>query len=246
LVLVLFLGFDTVPSDQAQVEKSRALNFETAELESMVQASTKALPADEATFFRTYENMARTAESDTARIAALEQLSAAWFQRGGFAEAGYYAEKIAEIEPSALNWEAAAMTFWNCLRSDLAIDTRTICRSHADQCFQNAISLDPDNVTYRINLAVCNATMPPSDNPMKGIQSLLSLSEKYPENTSVLFWLAKFGLDTGQTDKAIARLQKALEIAPDERRLHCLIAEAYSQIGDSVNAERHMADCNED
>ena len=245
-VLILFFAFDTVPSDQAQIEKSRALNFETVELESMVQASTQALPADEAAFFRTYDNLVRTAQSDSARIAALEQLSAAWYQRGGFAEAGYYAEQIAEIEPSAMNWEAAAMTFWNCIRSDLDLESRTICRSHAEQSFQNAISLDPENVTYRVNMAVCNATLPPSDNPMKGIQSLLSLNEKYPENTSVLFWLAKFGLDTGQTDKAIARLQKALELAPDERRLHCLIAEAYRQNGDSANAERHMVECNED
>lgn len=242
----MFLGFDTVPSDQAQIEKSRALNFETAELEGMVQASTAALPADEQTFFRTFENIVRTSTVDSARIQALEQLSAGWYQRGGYAEAGYYAEQIAELAPSALNWEAAAMTFWNCINADLEMTTRTLCRSHAEQCFQNAISLDPENVTYRVNLAVCNATLPPSDNPMKGIQSLLSLNEKYPENTSVLFWLAKFGLDTGQTDKAIARLNTALEIAPDERRLHCLIAEAYSQIGDSANAERHLAECNED
>ena len=209
-------------------------------------SSRSSLPPDEATFFNTFENIARQSDNDSAKIQALEQLSAAWYERGGYAEAGYYAEQIAELSPSALNWEAAGMTFWSCIRSDLAMDTRTVCRNHAEMCFQNAISLDPDNVNYRINLAVCYATLPPENNPMKGIQSLLSLNEQYPENTSVLFWLAKFGLDTGQFEKAIARLQKGLEIAPDERRLHCLLADAYMQSGDSAAAERHVAKCNED
>ena len=111
---------------------------------------------------------------------------------------------------------------------------------------EKAISLDPQNVTYRINLAVCYATMPPEDQPMKGIMSLLSLNEKHPENISVLFWLAKFGLETGQTDKAIGRLQTALELDPEQRRLHCLMASAYRQKGDEATAATFEAKCVED
>ena len=246
VVLILFFGFDTVPSDQAQIEKSRALNFETAELENHVKSSTESLPPDESTFFHSYENIVRSAESEEMRIDALEQLSAAWYDRGGYAEAGHFAQLIAETQSSADNWEAAAMTFWSCIQSDEDIEIRRICRDHAEECFQNAISLDPENINYRINLAVCNATLPPQDNPMKGIQSLLSLNEKYPENTSVLFWLAKFGLDTGQTEKAIARLQRALELDPDQRRLSCLMAVALRQSGNEAEAQTYDAKCNED
>ncbi len=246
VLAILFFGFDTVPEEQAQVEMSRALNVEAAELQSLVDAAKASIPADEKTFFNTYENIARSASSDSARIDALENLSAGWYRRGEFAVAGYYAEQIAEMDPSALNWEAAGMTFWSCINSDLETDVRTMCLSHAETSFQNAISLDPDTVNYRVNLAVCYATLPPQDNPMKGVMSLLELNRQYPENTSVLFWLARFGLQTGQTDKAIGRLQKALELEPGEKKFICLLADAYQQAGNTAAAEEYAAKCQDD
>ncbi len=243
---ILFFGFDTVPKEQAQVEKSRALNVETAELQTLVDEARASIPPDEKSFFNTYENIARSAQTDSARIEALENLSAGWYQRGEFAVAGYYAEQIANIEPTALNWEAAGMTFWSCINSDLDTELRTMCLSHAETSFQNAISLDPENVNYRLNLAVCYATLPPQDNPMKGVMSLLALNSEYPENTSVLYWLARFGLQTGQTEKAIGRLQTALELEPGEKRFICLLADAYQQAGNQAAAEEYAAKCQED
>jgi len=60
---------------------------------------------------------------------------------------------------------------------------------------------------------------------MKGIQLLLELNRSNPENVSILYYLARFGMRTGQYEKARERLEKALSLDPAQRRLHCLMAD---------------------
>ena len=71
---------------------------------------------------------------------------------------------------------------------------------------------------------------PQPDTPMKGIQLLLELNNKNPESVQVLYHLARFGIQTGQNEKAIARIEKGLSIEPDNKKLICLAAKAYRAV----------------
>lgn len=245
LVVLLFFGFETIPPEQRLVEKSRALSFEPADLTNAINAAKQSLDAEEASYFRTLENIVTNAQTDSQRVVALKKLSGAWFDREDYIPAGYYAERVAEIENTEESWSVAGSTYAYALTTstDISRELKDIARKKAVQAYQNALSINPQNVAHRVNIAICYTEHPPAQNPMKGIQDLLALSEEYPQNTAVLYHLARFGMRTGQFDKAIGRLQTALEIDPGEARVHCLLAQAYAETGRDDKAARHAELC---
>lgn len=232
LVLLLFFGFDRVPSEQKLVEKSRALNFETADWTGILREAEDRIPQESLAYINTLRNVVENSPVDSQRISSLKQLSGAWFRLSEYTVAGFYAEQAAREENSEESWAIAGATYAYTLSSDADQEIKDVALRAAERSFENAISLNPDNVDHRINLAICYAEHPPAENPMKGIQSLLSLQREHPDNTSVLFHLARYGMQTGQYDRAIERLESALEINPSEQRVICLLEQAYRETGD--------------
>lgn len=247
LALVLYFGFDTVPSQQRLVEKSRELNFETADLSNLIRDARSALGDEQSAYIRTLENVANNAQTDTQRVDALQRLSAAWFDLSHYTVAGHYAEQVADILNTEESWSIAGSTYGYGLSSDEVGDKeKDIAREKAEMCYMNALSLNPDNIEHRINIAICNAEHPPKGNPMKGIQELLALNEEFPQSTAVLYHLARFGIQTGQYERAIERLTTALRISPEEKRLHCLLALAYNEANEPALAAEHEELCAQD
>jgi tetratricopeptide (TPR) repeat protein len=239
LVALLYFGFDTKPPKQRLIEKSRAGDVELQETINAVRQAKARLPEDLRKQFQGLENVIEGSDKDTVRLNALKQLSALWFDYGAYVPAGYYAEQVAESAQSAESWAIAGSTYGAGMQGP---ENASLAASAAIRCFENAISLDPENIDYRINLAICYAEQPPASDPMRGIQSLLELNRTHPENTSVLFHLARFGMRTGQFDRAKERLETALTIAPEEQRLHCLMVELLEEIGQS-GVEMHREKC---
>jgi predicted Zn-dependent protease len=120
---------------------------------------------------------------------------------------------------------------------------RAFCTNNAVEAFENAISLNPSNISHQVNLALLYAENPPSDNPMKGITMLLDLNREHPENVLVLNNLARLAIRTGQYDRAIERLEKARSIEPDNANTSCLLAQAYEGSGNTEQAEAFGEQC---
>ena len=118
------------------------------------------------------------------------------------------------------------------------------CKGRAIKAFEkcNIIGL-LKKLEHHTNLATVYADYPPEDNPMKGILMLLDLNKKHPDYVPVLNNLARLGLKTGQFDKAISRLEKALEIDPENAKAHCLMAQVYEAKGDSDKAREFTEKC---
>jgi tetratricopeptide (TPR) repeat protein len=243
LVIVLYFGFDTVPSEQKLVEKSRALNFETADVSNLIRDARNDLGDEELAYIRTLENVANNAQTDTQRVDALQRLSGAWFDLEHYTIAGHFAEQLAEIQNTEESWSIAGSTYGYGLTMDAANAVKDIARERAEICYMNALSINPDNIEHRINIAICNAEHPPPANPMKGIQELLALNKEFPESTAVIYHLARFGLQTGQYERAIERLKTAIRINPEENRLHCLLVVAYTESGSPELAAQHEEQC---
>ena len=243
LILLLFFGFNTKPPKQRLLEKSRSQDVELQETQNVVRESKTALPADLRKYIQGLENIVEGAEVDSNRIEALKLLSSAWFDQKAFVPAGYYAERVADIVQTAESWAIAGSTY--AAEFSLGHDPEDVdlAMAGAVRSFENAISLDPENVDYRINLAICYAEQPPATNPMKGIQSLLELNRSYPENTSVLYHLARFGMRTGQYEKAKERLETAFRIDSTERRVNCLMAELLEEMDQLESIEKFQMAC---
>jgi tetratricopeptide (TPR) repeat protein len=243
LFVLLFWVFDTISPDQKKEEGKRALDFVTTDIINIQQDAKERLETQSRNVIESLEFTELSVSTDSARINALKDLSSAWFQLKEPAIAGYYAEQVATIDSSDVAWSIAGTTYAYGLQ--LYAENKKIgyCAKKAVEAFENAISLNPQHVDHRTKLAVLYADYPPADNPMKGILMLRALQETFPEDSGVLIQLARFGIQTGQYEKAAQRLHQVLQIDPEEKRAICMLAEVYQNLNKQEEAEKYRLLC---
>lgn len=240
---ILYFGFDTKPETQQELENTRALNKESTSINSLLMTAKKELKPENAQGVLLAEAQLDEAKNDSTKVEAYKALSSAWYQISRFAIAGFYAEKVAEVKNTDLAWSITGATYNKGMNLEKEEKVKEYCTSRAIQAFENAISLNPSNATHKVNLAVCYTERPPEGNPMKGVKMLLDISKKNPDNIAVLTSLGRFGMQTGQFEKAVARLEKALQIAPNNIKVNCLLAQAYEGVGQKEKAKTFNEIC---
>lgn len=246
LVLVTYWGCPVRPPD-ADVELKNA-PVESTGLESLIRAARDELtPVQIATLANLEERLELTDNSETEpRRPLLEKLAGEWFRAGQPAISGIYARDIAEESGEAADWSIAATTFSLCLQREETDDkTRQFCARQAEAAYQSAISLDPNDVDARINLAVSYTDYPPQDNPMKGVLMLVDLDKQYPGNVRVNLTLGQLAIKTNQLEKAAQRFRKAAELAPDNPDAICPLAQVYENLNQPQEAAPYIARCKE-
>lgn len=240
-VFILYFGFDTKSPTQEADSKSRILTGTQLDVQPMIMTAKESLAVSDLTEIQRLEALAEGGDS-TQQIVALKELSGKWYRLEEYYIAGHFAERVAEQEMTGQSWSIAGTTFMAGLSSSDAM-LRDACTQKAIQALENAISLEPENVEYRVNLSLAYTENPPPNEPMKGIQMLLSLNEKHPENVMVLTTLARLAIKTGQYDRAQTRLERALEIEPNHASATCLLATVLEQTGDGTRAQELRNKC---
>jgi tetratricopeptide (TPR) repeat protein len=243
LCLVLFFGFDTKSENQEAVEKSRALNAVSTDINALLVGAKKTLPASQLAEVEVFEHQLSDAQTEEDRTKVMKKLSGAWFELGQRSIAGFYAEKVAEFEKTEEAWSLAGTTYSLCLQVAKEEKIKSYCSERAVQAFESAISINPDNTQHQTNLALVYTEKPPADNPMKGILMLIELNKKFPENVSVLVNLGRLGIKTNQFEKAVERLEKATSLDPQNKIAFCLLANAYQGVGNSAKAVEAQEQC---
>lgn len=238
LFLFLYFGVDRKPREQATIDKARALAAESTNVAVLLKEAKEKMPPAQKNMIASLEQLVQTSESDSTKISYLKQLAGKWYEFKNPAISGHYAEQIAEMTNTPEAWSIGGTTYTIALQQSKEEKIKSYCAQRAVKAYENAISLQPDNLDHQVNLALVNADYPPKENPMKGILMLLDLNKANPENVSVLYNLGRLGLKTGQFEKASQRLEKAISIDPENLRANCLIAEAYAGLG---NMEKKAA-----
>lgn len=243
LFALLYFGCDVKSPETRAVEKSRALNFETVSIPSVRKSMIEKLDEPEKQELDYLEQTVRVATEDSIKSKSYEQISSFWYANGSPLLAGHFAQKIAEDREDVDSWAIAGSTYFICAKSNEDQDEKTYCLNNAIQAFETAVSMNPDDIDQKINLALCYVDFPPEENPMSGIQQLLTIQRENPENSSVQIQLARLGIQTGQWEKAIARLEDVLAREPNNTKACCYIAQAYDGSGQSAKAESFKACC---
>ena len=78
---------------------------------------------------------------------------------------------------------------------------------------------------------------------MQGVSILLEIVRKDSANIDALLMLGRFGIISGQFDKAIARLEKILYLRPQNSEALLLLAEAYNGQGNKTKAIEMLERC---
>jgi tetratricopeptide (TPR) repeat protein len=239
----MYFGLDTKPKKQKAIEKSRVIAAESTDINALLEDAKAELSTDKSRLILSLEGNLSQTQTDSARVTVLKELSGNWYNLERADIAGFYAENVAEIENSDEAWSIAGSTYAIGVQRAKEEKVKQFCFGRAVKAFENAISLNPSNATHKVNLAICYAENPLPENPMKGILMLRDLIEKEPENVLVLTTLGRFAIQTGQFEKAIERLQKAISIEPENTKANCLLAQAYQGLGDIERAENYAKYC---
>ena len=243
LFALMYFGFDIKPESQKLVEKQRALQATATDASALMTQARGQLSADQVSALAAIEHELEAANDDAAKAALYKELSAKWFDYGKPAIAGHYAELIAEIENTEDAWSIAGTTFSICIQKEQEEKVKDYCTAKAIESLEKATSLNPENLQHRVNLALVYTENPPKDNPMKGILMLVDLNKKYPGNAMILTQLGRLAIKTGQYEKAVERLEAAVSAEPNNLNANCLLAQAFSALGNSEAANRFSQKC---
>jgi tetratricopeptide (TPR) repeat protein len=244
LFCILYFGFDTIPPKQKDLEKSRALNFETTSVDNLILEARTKLTKEQQSIVHAYDLDLQKNEKDTTkRLVILQSLSKTWYDMGFLAIAGYYAEEIAKIQKTEEAWSIAGTTFALGVKNAEEKKMKDFCSKHAIKAFEKAISINPEKVESRINLAICYIDNPSENDPMQGIMMLRDLNSKYPQNVAVLNQLGGLALQTNQVDKALERLEMAIQLEPENMNTICLLAAAYQLVGKEEKSKEYKKKC---
>jgi len=242
---LLYFGFSNVSSSRKSVNEKRSLVAESISISSLLKNAKSEIGAETLEAIEAFEiQLDKTSEPEK-RIELLKELSGRWYRLSKPAISGFYAEKIAEkLESDAEAWSIAGTTYTLCLQREEDGKIKDFCSKRARAAFENAISLQPEVVGHRVNMAVAQVEHPSSDNPMQGILMLRELADKHPDNATVHYQLGRFAIQTGQYERAIERLEMAFKIQPESAVISCLLGQAYQAVGNKEQAELYLTKCN--
>ena len=243
LLVVLLFGFRTKPTDVLANEVERSLNLQSTDVSILKSEAINMLSASSRTQIQLLEAQTGSAGDDSTRMELFKDLASVWYSEGQIGIAGSYAEEVANISESADSWAIAGTTYGIGIKSAKTEKERKFCIAKSLAALENAISIDPSEISYQLNRGIILAENPPAENPMKGVLMLLDLNKKYPKNVPIINNIAKFALQTGQLDKAEQRLLTANSLKPNDKTTNCLFAQLYDAKGDVSKADEYRAKC---
>lgn len=233
---LLYFAFPRVGPKEANLKEKAPVA--EADLTALQEKALNTLSADSQKMVKALGDEAKNNRLGIEdRAAAAKQLSGLWYRKNFFELAGKYAAEVAELENTAAAWNIAGNSYMHGLVVEEDQHEREHLATGAAHAFKKATDLEPDNIDYRISLATVYTEVPDQENPMMGIQQLLELNRKHPEDTKVLTVLGKLAIKTGQYDKAIIRLEKVRVLDAKNTEAACLLSFAYDGVGKKKEAE---------
>jgi cytochrome c-type biogenesis protein CcmH/NrfG len=244
LLLVLRFGCQTKAPNIQNLEKSRSLLAQSTDINVLLPTAKDSLPPNDLALVEALEGELAKQSSDTGKVAVLKRLAGQWYSFGNAVISGHYAEQIAGLLNTEESWSIAGTTYALSLQREADPAVRDFVTARATKAFENAISINPNEISHKINLALVYTDNPPQDNPMKGILMLRELNDQNPDQPAILLQLGRLAMRTNQFDRAVERLERAFQLDPTLQEAACMLADAYTQLGKQAKAESFAKQCN--
>lgn len=153
----------------------------------------------------------------------------------------HYSVQLADRQPTVNNYLQAGD--YNTVLLQTAPDdkARNYLQANILHAYQKASQLDSTNIDAQLRLAA--AYIETSPQPMQGVAILLEVVRKDSTNIDAQLLLGRFGIVSGQYDKAIVRLEKVLYLQPQNSEALLLLAEAYNNLGNKKKALELLERC---
>lgn len=221
------------PSTEAAVTKS--IEHSAFDLAAYKTAKTSSLPED-------IQSQVKELEKETSSKEALLQLNELYIQNKLPLLACETIKAIAENSGSDADWNKAGDAYM----AVSMIEEKDAALAHyameaSISAYKKASEINPENIDYKISLA--SAIMELGEEVMQGVQILLGIIEKNPDHIPANLILGRYGIISGQYDKAIQRLEKVVKLDPTNTEAYFYLAEAYNGIGRKQDAIETFEQC---
>lgn len=232
--LIYFFGRTIPPKSNSAQPVSQGTNID---INTILSASKAQLNNQQQAYISQLETSVVRGDTKTQQAAVYRQLASFWKDSAHLLlPYAYYTGQAAELENSEKSLTFAAHFFLESLRQQDEPGLKRWMGTEAKRLFEKALLLNPGNDSLKIGLGSCYLFGNISENPMQGIQMIREVAERDPNNMYAQFTLGMGSMISGQIDKAIERLSIVIKAQPENLEVMVMLAEAYEQKGDNLNA----------
>ena len=240
LIISIFLFGRTVPNKKNITVATHQENdghdhssSSDISIDSILTIAKKQLSTEQVTRLSMLENSISRGDVKEQQLKVYHQLSHFWGDSMRFFPPyAWYEAEAARLENSEKSLTFAAHLFLENLQQEQNPELMRWEALQAKDLFERSLKINPDNDSTKVGLGACYLFGNISTNPMEGIAKIREVVEKDSTNTYAQLTLVKGSLISGQTDKAISRLQTVNRLQPENIEAILLLAEVYERKGD--------------
>lgn len=174
------------------------------------------------------------------QLAAFRQLAGLWDSLGNPDLQAFYLGSAALLENSQKSLTFAADLFLNLTQRTNDPAVRKWESDQAEKLLNKALILNPGDDTIQIGLA--DARVEGGD-VMNGVQALLEIVKKHPDNPDANLILGRLSVRSGQYAKAIGRLRTVISREPGNAEALYFLAVSYQETGNNQEAIKYFQQC---
>jgi tetratricopeptide (TPR) repeat protein len=161
-----------------------------------------------------------------------------WYAQKNEFGVAYEWSVFASDNKSDTSWSNAAKWFLRAAMVQNNPEIKMQCYRLSLDAFNRAFTINPNNKKHLMDKAT--VLVESGINPMEGIGLLRKMEESDSANVELLIRLGRFSIQSGQYEKAILRLNKAIQLDSLRLDAHLYIADAYREMNNIPNSLKHL------
>lgn len=200
-----------------------------ASLNSITTASRAALPAHAAQDLSLVEKRIAASHDSAAMAPLYAQEANIWKAHKQAAMYAWSSGMEAHLAHSEKKLNFAGQFYLELMHEAGTPAVQAWAAGGAVNCLNEALALNPDDDTTK--LALATAYIEGTGAPMSGVGILREMVARNPNHIPANLLLGRLSIQSGQWDKAVARLEHVVELEPQNREALYFLGEAYKGKG---------------
>jgi Tfp pilus assembly protein PilF len=175
------------------------------------------------------------AKTEAQQVSALEKLASAFIGAEKYDSAAYYAANYADKHATLPHVLRAGQLYFEAQTYAINVKKSQILGEKARTYFEKALSLDPNNLLVKTNMAMTYVDTP---TPMKGISLLREVIEQEPTFVPAIFNLGILAIKSNQFGKGQERFTQILKLEPNNYKAALNLGFCLAQLDKKGEAKK--------
>jgi len=175
------------------------------------------------------------AKTEAQQVSALEKLAGAFIGAEKYDSAAYYAANYADKHATLPHVLRAGQLYFEAQTYAINVKKGQILGDKARTYFEKALSLDPNNLLVKTNMAMTYVDTP---TPMKGISLLREVIEQEPTFVPAIFNLGILAIKSNQFGKGQERFTQILKLEPNNYKAALNLGFCLAQLDKKEEAKK--------